>query len=171
LPLDQAIFDTDRVNYFKGATTALLAAVNEDGIDIRSYFPWSLLDNFEWADGYSTRFGVTYVDYETQKRYPKASARFLIAWFGENHVSPGPGPISVPTPESATASISGSDGELAVVDMLSNTPTGTISGSYHGTSKGSLVEGKLKSRENVEQKPKKQGILTKLWGWIASICK
>jgi len=36
------------------------------------------LDNFEWADGYITRFGVTYVDYETQKRYPKDSARFLL---------------------------------------------------------------------------------------------
>lgn len=36
-----------------------------------------LLDNFEWADGYLTRFGVTYVDYETQKRYPKDSARWL----------------------------------------------------------------------------------------------
>ena len=36
------------------------------------------LDNFEWADGYSTRFGVTYVDYETQKRYPKESAKFLL---------------------------------------------------------------------------------------------
>lgn len=36
------------------------------------------LDNFEWADGYSTRFGVTYVDYETQKRYPKASAKWLV---------------------------------------------------------------------------------------------
>jgi len=42
------------------------------------------LDNFEWADGYETRFGVTYVDYETQKRYPKASARFLCQWFKEH---------------------------------------------------------------------------------------
>jgi len=43
-----------------------------------SHQPTGFLDNFEWADGYLTRFGVTYVDYETQKRYPKDSAKFLI---------------------------------------------------------------------------------------------
>ncbi|KAG6864603.1 Beta-glucosidase 1B [Blastosporella zonata] len=78
MPLEQALVDTDRVNYFRGTTKNLLAAINEDGVDVRSYFPWSFLDNFEWAEGYLTRFGVTYVDYETQKRYPKASAKFLI---------------------------------------------------------------------------------------------
>ncbi|KAG6849129.1 hypothetical protein H0H93_011076 [Arthromyces matolae] len=46
------------------------------------------LDNFEWADGYTTRFGITYVDYETQQRYPKASAEFLIRWFKDNHEQP-----------------------------------------------------------------------------------
>ncbi|KIJ28561.1 glycoside hydrolase family 1 protein [Sphaerobolus stellatus SS14] len=75
--VSEAIKDTDRVDYFKGVTNALKAAVFEDGVDVRSYFGWSLLDNFEWADGYETRFGVTYVDYETQKRYPKDSARYL----------------------------------------------------------------------------------------------
>ncbi|KAG5648404.1 hypothetical protein DXG03_004978 [Asterophora parasitica] len=88
LPIEQALIDTDRVSYFRGTTAALLAAVNEDGVDVRSYFPWSFLDNFEWADGYLTRFGVTYVDYETQKRYPKASAKFLIEWFKNNHEQP-----------------------------------------------------------------------------------
>ncbi|KAG5636252.1 Beta-glucosidase 1B [Sphagnurus paluster] len=88
MPLEQALVDTDRVNYFRGTTAALLAAINEDGVDVRSYFPWSFLDNFEWADGYLTRFGVTYVDYETQKRYPKASAKFLIQWFKDHHEDP-----------------------------------------------------------------------------------
>ncbi|KLO18904.1 glycoside hydrolase family 1 protein [Schizopora paradoxa] len=78
LTIDQACQDWDRVEYFKGACEALHAAVFEDGVDIRSYFPWSFLDNFEWADGYETRFGVTYVDYKTQRRYPKASAKFLV---------------------------------------------------------------------------------------------
>ncbi|KAG6887557.1 Beta-glucosidase 1B, partial [Termitomyces sp. Mi166 len=78
VPLEEALVDTDRVNYFAGTTKNLMLAMYEDGVDVRSYFPWSFLDNFEWADGYSTRFGVTYVDYTTQKRYPKASANFLI---------------------------------------------------------------------------------------------
>jgi beta-glucosidase len=84
IPREQALVDTDRVNYFRGATASLLAAINEDGIDVRAYFPWSLLDNFEWADGFVTRFGVTYVDYETQERYPKESAKFLVKWFGDH---------------------------------------------------------------------------------------
>lgn len=77
MPLEKALQDDDRVEYFQGNCEALLKAVKEDGVDIRGYFPWSFLDNFEWADGYQTRFGVTYVDYETQQRYPKASAKFL----------------------------------------------------------------------------------------------
>ena len=44
-----------------------------DGADIRGYFVWSLLDNFEWGSGYGRRFGLVYVDYPTQKRIPKAS--------------------------------------------------------------------------------------------------
>lgn len=83
-PIEEALQDNDRVDYFKGITTSLKAAVLEDGVDVRAYFPWSFVDNFEWADGYITRFGVTYVDYETQQRYPKESAKFLVKWFGEN---------------------------------------------------------------------------------------
>jgi len=83
MPIEQAVNDTDRIEYFRGNCEALLAAIIEDGVDIRSYFAWSLLDNFEWADGYTTRFGVTYVDYETQKRYPKESGNFVSKWFLE----------------------------------------------------------------------------------------
>jgi beta-glucosidase len=46
-------------------------------VDLRGYFVWSLMDNFEWGEGYRSRFGLVYVDYGTQQRIPKASA----AWY------------------------------------------------------------------------------------------
>ena len=50
-------------------------AAIEDGVDLRGYLAWSLLDNFEWAFGYSKRFGIVHVDYDTQLRTPKSSAK------------------------------------------------------------------------------------------------
>ena len=55
---------------------AQLHRATAEGVPVRGYFLWSLLDNFEWADGYATRFGLHYVDYKTQKRTPKLSASF-----------------------------------------------------------------------------------------------
>lgn len=55
LPIEEAIKDHDRVEYFRGATDSLFKAIFEDGVDIRSYFPWSFLDNFEWYVGIYTR--------------------------------------------------------------------------------------------------------------------
>jgi beta-glucosidase len=70
-----AIYDTDRVMYLRNYLTQLHRAVSE-GVPVRGYFLWSLLDNYEWADGYDYRFGIHYVDFATQKRTPKLSAHF-----------------------------------------------------------------------------------------------
>ncbi len=73
---DGGVADPERVAYLDGHFRAALRAI-ADGVDLRGYFVWSLLDNFEWAYGYSKRFGLVYVDYATQQRIPKDSAR----WF------------------------------------------------------------------------------------------
>lgn len=77
LSRDQILDDEFRAEYFRGYIAALAEAV-KDGAKIKGYFAWSLMDNFEWAEGYETRFGVTFVDYEGgQKRYPKKSAKTI----------------------------------------------------------------------------------------------
>lgn len=70
--------DQHRIRYLNAHIGAVRQAV-EAGADIRGYFVWSLLDNFEWSAGYADRFGLIYVDFATQKRIPKASAR----WFAD----------------------------------------------------------------------------------------
>ena len=72
---DGAVYDVDRVMYLRNCLMHLQRATAEN-VPVRGYFLWSLLDNFEWADGYSTRFGIVHVDYATQKRTPKLSASF-----------------------------------------------------------------------------------------------
>lgn len=72
------ILDQSRIDYLSAYTDALRAAVAA-GADVRGYFVWSLLDNFEWGSGYANRFGLVYVDFATQRRIPKASAR----WYAE----------------------------------------------------------------------------------------
>jgi beta-glucosidase len=73
-----AVHDLDRIAYLDGHLRASRDAI-ADGVDLRGFFVWSLLDNFEWAEGYAERFGIVPVDFATQHRTPKASAR----WFGE----------------------------------------------------------------------------------------
>lgn len=66
--------DSRRPAFLKDSLTALSAAI-QDGAPVIGYLHWSLLDNFEWADGFTPRFGLVHVDYETQKRTPRPSAR------------------------------------------------------------------------------------------------
>ncbi|HZU51063.1 MAG TPA: family 1 glycosylhydrolase, partial [Sphingomicrobium sp.] len=72
------IDDADRIMFLRNYITQFHRAVAE-GYPLKGYFLWSLMDNFEWADGYSKRFGIHYVDFATQQRIPKLSA----AWFKE----------------------------------------------------------------------------------------
>ncbi|HET6680228.1 MAG TPA: GH1 family beta-glucosidase [Gemmatimonadaceae bacterium] len=74
-PIDDRVDDPLRVAYIRQHLRAAHEAVAV-GVDLRGYFAWSLLDNFEWSLGYAKRFGIVHVDYATQRRTPKASARF-----------------------------------------------------------------------------------------------
>ena len=73
ISLDKKIHDIQRIDFTTAYLEELSKAI-QDGADIRGYFHWSFLDNFEWAQGYGERFGLVHVDYQTQKRTPKDSA-------------------------------------------------------------------------------------------------
>ena len=78
LNADGECLDTGRIMYLRNCLTQLAQALS-DGSPVKGYFVWSLLDNFEWADGYDKRFGIVYVDFKTQLRTPKLSAHFYQA--------------------------------------------------------------------------------------------
>jgi beta-glucosidase len=75
---DGTVEDPERIDYLHGHLQAVRRAIT-DGVPMRGYFAWSLMDNFEWAHGYSKRFGLVFVDYGTQRRIPKRSAE----WYAE----------------------------------------------------------------------------------------
>jgi beta-glucosidase len=83
---DGEVRDPRRIDYLRGHIKAVEDAI-ADGSDMRGYLVWSLLDNFEWSAGYRPRFGVVHVDYATQRRTPKSSARWLTGVIAGN----GPG--------------------------------------------------------------------------------
>ncbi|QBS37747.1 beta-glucosidase [Thermaerobacter sp. FW80] len=89
---EPVVDDPQRVAYLDGHVRAVADAIAR-GVDVRGYFVWSLLDNFEWARGYGPRFGLFYVDYPSQRRVPKASA----LWYREVIARNGPD-ASVPSP-------------------------------------------------------------------------
>lgn len=76
---DGAVHDPQRIDFLHRYLTQLEAAA-DDGADIRGYFHWSLLDNFEWAEGFKKRFGIVHVDFETGKRTPKDSFEWYKQW-------------------------------------------------------------------------------------------
>ncbi len=82
---DGIVYDSDRIMYLRSYLTQLQRATSE-GVPVHGYFHWSTMDNFEWVDGYGTRFGLIHVDYATQKRTPKLSASFYREVIHQNRV-------------------------------------------------------------------------------------
>ncbi|KAJ0644762.1 putative beta-glucosidase [Helianthus annuus] len=77
-PLRKMLDDKQRVAYFEGYLASVYLAI-KDGVDVRGYFVWSMVDNFEWCFGYTKRFGLIYVDYiNGLTRHPKSSAYWFL---------------------------------------------------------------------------------------------
>ncbi|KAL5055240.1 hypothetical protein RYX36_035922 [Vicia faba] len=86
ISLKDALKDEKRIRYYSGYLSYLHTAIKDDGCNVKGYFAWSLLDNWEWVAGYSSRFGLYFVDYKDNlKRYPKQS----VQWF-QNFLKPKP---------------------------------------------------------------------------------
>ncbi|MCW2736998.1 GH1 family beta-glucosidase [Nocardioides sp.] len=84
------VHDPDRIAFLDAYLRAVHRAI-EEGVDVRGFFQWSFMDNFEWAFGYAKRFGLVYVDYATQERIPKSSARWY-ADLARTGILPSPDP-------------------------------------------------------------------------------
>lgn len=83
---DELLRDLWRVDYYKQYIRAAQQAAVEDGVNLRGYFAWTLVDNFEWADGYVPRFGIIRVNFTTLERRVKSSARLLSDIIGNNGI-------------------------------------------------------------------------------------
>ena len=91
---DGRVNDPERVDYLAGYFAAAARAIRA-GVDLRGYFVWSLLDNFEWGEGYSKRFGIVYVDYRTRERIPKLSATWYRDLISRHAQLSSPAPATV----------------------------------------------------------------------------
>jgi beta-glucosidase len=77
--------DSDRIMFLRNHLAHLRRATSE-GAPVKGYFLWSLMDNFEWSDGFTSRFGLVYVDFKTQVRTPKLSAKYFREAMARNAV-------------------------------------------------------------------------------------
>jgi beta-glucosidase len=84
-PVNGEVPDLHRLEYVRACLRELRRAI-ADGVPVRGYFLWSLMDNFEWQDGYTRRFGIVYNDFKTQERTPKMSARWYSRVIGGNRL-------------------------------------------------------------------------------------
>ncbi|XP_047330668.1 beta-glucosidase 40-like [Impatiens glandulifera] len=86
ISIKDALKDQKRIKYHNDYLTSLLASIKEDGCNVKGYFVWSLLDNWEWSAGYTSRFGLYFVDYKDKlKRYPKDSAKWFSSFLNNNN--------------------------------------------------------------------------------------
>ncbi len=85
-PVDGVIDDHLRMETLRGFLSGLADAIADGEADVRAYYVWSLLDNFEWTFGYGKRFGIVHTDYETLERTPKKSAEFYADVIRQNAV-------------------------------------------------------------------------------------
>ena len=96
--LDGRVHDSQRIDFLHRYLLGLKRAIDE-GVDVRGYFQWSIMDNFEWAEGYKHRFGLVHVDYETQKRTLKDSAYWYREVIRSNGANLSPAPTAAETAE------------------------------------------------------------------------
>jgi beta-glucosidase len=85
--VDGKINDVRRLDYLRQHISQVSLAL-QDGVDVRGYFVWSLLDNFEWGHGFTKRFGLIYVDFDTQKRTIKDSGEWYRRVIASNSIDP-----------------------------------------------------------------------------------
>jgi beta-glucosidase len=90
---DGRVHDPERTAYIESYVASVERAI-ADGAPVKGYFVWSFLDNFEWAYGYSKRFGIVYVDYPTLERVPKDSFYWYRDFIASRRGSPRPSPIA-----------------------------------------------------------------------------
>ncbi|XP_070663593.1 beta-glucosidase 12-like isoform X2 [Malus domestica] len=83
LPLPEALNDTNRIDYYNRHLCYVQAAI-KNGTNVKGYFAWSVLDNFEWDDGYTVRFGINYVDYESLQRSSKSSTYWFQSFLNKS---------------------------------------------------------------------------------------
>ena len=115
--------DEDRRDFLEAHVRACHEALAA-GVDLRGYFVWSLLDNFEWAEGYAHRFGIVHVDFATQQRTPKASAD----WFARVVAAHGLPADDADEADDADASGSAGDGGPAPAVVGAGPPAGQTGG-------------------------------------------
>ncbi|GJM96337.1 hypothetical protein PR202_ga13161 [Eleusine coracana subsp. coracana] len=117
---EEYLHDTARIDFYKNYLTELKRGI-DDGANVVAYFAWSLLDNFEWLSGYTSKFGIVYVDFKTLKRYPKDSAywfRDMLSSNGSNSSDTQASSETAATHTTGSASVASCGPSLLLVSLL-----------------------------------------------------